>query len=100
MQSSAPDRGYSPLPGETPLALITLSVLLGISTAALLAALIASAFVAGLGTTVVAAVVCFTVAAIGFVVVLVQRRNYLRDVAIGRVVEREPWSGAELLPPV
>ena len=64
-----------------------------------IAALISSAFVSGLGPTVTTAIVFLVVAAIGFVVVFAQRRNYLREVRLGRVIERETWSGADLLPP-
>ena len=78
---------------------MTLSVFLGVAIAGLIAALIASAFVSGLEPTVTTAVVFLVVSAIGFVVVFAQRRNYLRDVRLGRVIEREAWSGADLLPP-
>ena len=99
MSTPATDRGTSPIPGESSLALVALSVLLGLSAAGLIAVLIAGAFVSGLEPAVITAVVFFAVALVGFVVVLVQRRNYLRDVRLGRVIEREPWSGADLLPP-
>ena len=51
MPSSAPDRGHSPIPGETSLALVTMSVFLGVAVVGAIAALICSAFIEDLEPT-------------------------------------------------
>jgi uncharacterized membrane protein YfbV (UPF0208 family) len=76
-----------------------MSVILGVAAVGAITALICSAFIEDLGPTVVTSLVFLGLSLVGFVVVYLQRRSYVRDVALGRVIVREPWSGADLLPP-
>jgi hypothetical protein len=93
MVTEDPPEGYEPVPGESLLPLVTLTVMLGIAVAALVIVLIVSpeafgwplAFVLLLGVT--------------DLVTLGQRRNYLRDRRNGTPLVRRPWRGEQLGPP-
>ena len=76
-----------------------MGVMLGLTLLGLIAAIIANAIVGGLEVTVFVLLGLFGFTLVAFVAFWIQRRNYRRDVAYGRVVEREPWSGGDLLPP-
>lgn len=88
--------GYEPAPGELRLPMIATGVLCALSTLGLIAALICSFFFENLGTTITAALVMVILSGIAFVMFLIQRRNYLRDRANGKIIERKPYTGGDI----
>ncbi|WP_395245019.1 hypothetical protein ACGGZK_04260 [Agromyces sp. MMS24-K17] len=88
-----PTRPLDPVPGESRLGLVTMAVMLGLALAALLLTTILSFFVPDLGSTVLVCAILTVVALIGTFIAWTQRRNYLRDRRLGRVVDREFWTG-------
>jgi membrane protein implicated in regulation of membrane protease activity len=93
MTSADPPEGYEPVPGESRLALVVMSVILGIAVAALVGVLIASP--ANFGWP-LDFVLLFSVT---FLYSLAQRRSYLRDRRNGKPLVRRPWRGENLTPP-
>jgi len=93
-----------PIRGQSRVLLVVTAVMLGIGVVGLVATLIGSLtsnlLAADLEPTAIGLASYTGVAAIGFVIALVQRRAYLRDVRNGRVVVRRPWRGEGLGPSV
>lgn len=90
---TSPDRGYSPLPGESSLGP---TVMLGFT--ALSAVGLVAAFIFGANSPtlwVLGALLAVSVG--GLVYYLVARSRHLRRVRNGDVIEREPWTGADNL---
>jgi hypothetical protein len=98
MTQAPPPEGYEPVPGESRLLLVSCAVLLGFGAVATIVALVASTSVPNLETTVLGAVSILVVSALGFLYALWQRRDYLRKVRSGEVIERRPWRGENLMP--
>jgi len=94
------DPDLAPIPGRSRLGLVAFAVFLGLSVCGLVATGIASFFNPDLGLTLIGLTVAVVISAAGFVYALIVRRNYLRDVRNGAIVERRLWSGADLLPPL
>lgn len=85
-------RPSPPHPGERRFAVVVTAVMVVISLAGLLTAVIASRFVEGLGATIVACVAVLGASLAAFLMTAVQRRRYLRARLYGDpVVRRPPW---------
>lgn len=80
MTPTDPPQGYEPVAGESRLALV--------------------ARVDDLGPTLTACLVVLAVSVFGFGYALSKRRNYLRDRRNGVPLERRPWTGEQLGPPL
>jgi hypothetical protein len=96
---TTPDRGTSPLPGENTLTVKVFLAFTAASVVALLAYAAAmiwgSATATGFWVLVVLTAVCLG----GLAYAMATRARYLAKVRNGDVIERERWSGADLLPP-
>jgi hypothetical protein len=100
MTPTDPPQGYEPVAGESRLALVASSVLLGIGALGTLAVLVAMLWVDDLGPTLTTCLVVLAVSVFGFGYSLWKRRNYLRDRRSGVPLERRPWTGEQLGPPL
>lgn len=97
---TTPDRGHSPIPGEDRLTVTVMWVGVGIGVVWTLVALVVTLLSPGDSWAAFWIGVLFlAVALIGLAWAVVVRREYLRKVRNGEVIVREPWSGADLLPP-
>lgn len=96
---TSPDRGTSPLPGESSLTLRVFAVASAIGLVSLLA--YGAAMIWGAASTAgLWVVLCFVAVSLGgLLYAIVTRARHLARVRNGDVIEREPWSGADLLPP-
>ncbi|GCD18605.1 MULTISPECIES: hypothetical protein [Cellulomonas] len=93
------DRGTSPIPGEDRLTLVVMAVMTGIAAVwTVVGLVVALAASAGWAVFWVGFLV-LVIALLGLGWAVVTRREYLRKVRNGDVIVREPWSGADLLPP-
>ena len=85
-------RGDARAPGESPFALIVMTVILGIGVLGLGTAAIVQMIAGGAEGILGLAGFFLAVALAGFLYTLIIRRRHLRDVLYGNVVERERWS--------
>lgn len=90
---ASPDRGTSPIPGESTLGLYVMLFLALTSGIALIAVAIWGSG----GPTLWGLVVLTGISVVGLVFGLIARAHYLARVRNGDVIEREPWSGADIL---
>ena len=90
---ASPDRGASPIPGENNLALYAM---LGFNVLSGIGLLVAMILDAG-ATTVWVLLGLLVASAVGFLLAARTRATYLARVRNGDIIEREAWTGGDIL---
>jgi len=93
------DRGHSPDPGESPLGLYVVLAITGLALVALLVTIGTMIWGDTIAATLWPLLVLAVVGIAGSAYLLVKRAQWLARRRNGDVIEREPWTGADLLPP-
>lgn len=91
----ADDSDLAPVPGSSPLAWVTLAVLSGLALVGLIIVALASLSRDDLGPTASALGVVLAVCGLGLGFTWMQRRDYLRKVRNGDVIERRKADGSD-----
>jgi hypothetical protein len=94
------DRGYSPDPGENPLGLYVMLVITALGLVALFAVIATMIWGDTPATNLWPAIMVSLVGIGGSAYLIRKRAQWLAKQRNGDVIDREPWTGADLLPPV
>lgn len=92
----AQDRDLAPVPGSSPLAWVTLAVMSGLALVGLIVVALASLRRDDLGPTAAGLGIVLAICGLGLGFTWMQRRDYLRKVRNGDVIERRKSDGSDV----